>query len=112
MDIKKLKATASITIELDAPGPVSITFWVRPIAPDSIIDYPNAKASEALRKLAADAIVDWDITDDEKKLECNEENKAKYLPVIFSLKIKSESDETVLSKLIAFAQDQRNFFVL
>ena len=97
MDIKKLQPEADVAYWLDTTGePISITFKVGFIPLDAVQDYINEsrdgtrppRISDVIRRAVADAIHDWDLTEDGKPLPCTQENKDKYLPLLFGLKIK------------------------
>ena len=99
MDIKKLQPEAEVTYELDtAEGtpPISVTFKVRFLALDGVWDYVNEsregteqpRLSAVIRRAVADAIQGWDLTEGPEALACTRENKDKYLPLLFGLKVK------------------------
>jgi hypothetical protein len=97
MDIKKLQPEAEVTYALETTGePISITFKVGFIALDAVQDYVNEsrmgndlpRISDVIRRAVADAIHGWDLTEDGKPLPCTRENKEKYLPLLFGLKVK------------------------
>jgi len=97
MDIKKLQPEAEATYSLETTGePISITFKVGFIALDAVQDYVNEsragndapRISDVIRRAVSDAIHDWDLTEDGKPLPCTRENKDKYLPLLFGLRVK------------------------
>jgi len=97
MDIKKLQPEAEVTYALETTGdPIAIMFRVGFIALDAVQDYVNEsrtgnnppRISDVIRRAVADAIHDWDLTEDGKPLACTQENKDKHLPLLFGLKIK------------------------
>ena len=64
----------------------------------------------------AAAIADWDLNDKGEKIPCDEENKAKYIPVLARMRIKNPVHtmesvvvKTIGSEIIAFSQDLKNF---
>ena len=97
MDIKKLHPEAGITYELDTTGkPIAITFKVGFIALDAVQDYINEsrdgtrppRISDVIRRAVSDAIHAWDLMEGDVALPCTQENKDKYLPLLFGLKTK------------------------
>ena len=100
MDIKKLQPEVEITYGLETTGkPISITFKVGFIPLDAVQDYVNEsrvadivgwrpRISDVIRRAVSDAIHAWDLTEDDVALPCTQENKDKYLPLLFGLKIK------------------------
>jgi len=106
MDIKKLQPEAEVTYELETTGePISITFRVGFIALDGIDDYVKEsvrtdggvpRLSSIIRKAVSEAIHDWDLTEDGKPLSCTQENKNKYLPLLFGLRVKPEKEPEVV----------------
>lgn len=100
MDIKKLQPEAEVTYALETTGePISITFKVGFIALDAVQDYVNEsreadivgsrpRISDVIRRAVADAIHAWDLMEGDAALACTRENKDKYLPLLFGLKIK------------------------
>ena len=127
MDIKSIQPLADVAYELDSnrPEPMTVKFTVAFVAEDEIPDYLPAKpdgrrkfkASSLLREMLIDAVRGWDLTMDGKPLECNEENKRKYLPIILGLKIKRKDgapkgetlDDVLGRALLNFAGDPENF---
>ena len=97
MDIKKLQPETEATYALETTGePISITFKVGFIALDAVQDYVNEsragndapRISDVIRRAVADAIHDWDLTEDGKPLPCTRKNKDEYLPLLFGLRVK------------------------
>jgi hypothetical protein len=101
MDIKKLQPEAEITCALETTGePVTIMFRVGFIPLDAVPDYVNEsrgtaapgtarpRISDILRRAVSDAIRGWDLMDGGMPLPCTQENKDKYLPLLFGLKTK------------------------
>jgi hypothetical protein len=97
MDIKKLQPEAEVTYQLESTGePVSITFKVGFLELDAIPDYVNEsregtrtpRLSAVIRKAIADTIHGWDLTEGGQPLPCTRDNKDKYLPLLFGLKVK------------------------
>lgn len=97
MDIKKLQPEAEVTYSLETTGePISITFKVGFIALDAVQDYVNEsrvgtnppRISDVIRRAVADAIHGWDLTEGDVVLACTQENKDKYLPLLFGLQTK------------------------
>lgn len=123
MDIKKLQPEAEVAYELETTGdPIAITFRVGFMTLDAIPDYvregeiSRPRVSDVVRRAMADAIHGWDLTDDGKPLACTRENKEKYLPLLFGLKVKRPEKESanpidnVLVVLLAeFAGTAENF---
>lgn len=116
MDINKLRATARISFRLNGPEPIDLEFEVRPIAFDlARTMVGQADLTEIERRLVADAIVDWNLEENGQKIECNAENKAKYLEFLFRMRTDQDDANpvgtTILDRLFEFASDQKNFFV-
>jgi hypothetical protein len=102
VDIKKLRPEAEVIYELETSGePISIKFLVNFISLDAVQDYvnesmdaehcidkPRPRISDVIRRAVADAIHGWDLTEGGVPLPCMRENKDKYLPLLFGLKIK------------------------
>jgi len=97
MDIKKLQPEAEATYSLETTGePISITFKVGFIALDAVQDYVNEsrmganppRISDVIRRAVADAIHGWDLMEGDAALACTQENKDKYLPLLFGLRTK------------------------
>ncbi len=130
MDIKSIKPTAEVTYELATPAPTSISFTIEFIDLASVQDFmplPGAdgapasppKLSKVVRGLLIEAVRGWDLTENGAPLECNAENKARCLPVIFGLKTrqpagdeekKLNSFELILGiRLYVFAANPENF---
>jgi len=112
MDVRKIRATADLTIEIDADFPLTVTFTLKPLMPELAADAKSEKNSEILKQLALEAIVDWDLKNDGENIPCTEENKLKYLPdAIFRWKVKNENI-SVMMKIIEFAGNSKNFFAI
>ncbi len=123
MDIKGIKPTASVTYEVAGKGPLTLEVEFIPL--DAVPDYfppaeemkksKRVKFAPVVRALLIDAIVGWDLTEDGKPLPCDDETKAKYLPVILGFHVKGKSDPdnplaNVLGRrLLEFAGDPENF---
>lgn len=97
MDIKKLQPESEVTYELETTGdPITITFKVGFLALDGVWDYVNEsregtmppRLSAVIRRAVADAIHGWDLTEGDEALACTRENKDKYLPLLFGLRVK------------------------
>lgn len=115
MDVKKIRPTAEISFILKTPEPTEVKFVVRPIAFDRLrMISQTSDISELERKLAWEAIVDWNLEEDGQPLACNEDNKARFLEFLFRMRVDEDEQNpvgiTILDKLFEFATDQRNFF--
>jgi hypothetical protein len=106
MDISKIQPTAKVTYEI---GVQSVTLEVEYHGEDEGIDYRDdtRRTSEKVRELIARKVVGWDLTDGDKPLECNAENKAKYLP--FILGRKDAEGVPIGWLLLAFMREPDNF---
>lgn len=67
-------------------------------------------------QFVATLVVGWNLKDGKKEIECNQENKMKYLSVLAGWKItnpkyamKGTMFKNVGTEIIAFAQDIKNF---
>ena len=118
MDIRKLRATAEISFQLNVPEPVELKFVVRPIAFDRVRALGGVgDITETERKLVSEAIVDWNLEEDGQAIPCTEENKEKYLDFLFRLRVDVDAEKnpigaTILDRIFEFASEQKNFFVL
>jgi len=117
MDIKSITPTSRVTFELDGKD-ASVTFDVAFVAPDQLGDYVTANAADnrlsaLVRKVLIDAVGGWDLTEDGVPIPCTAETKAKYLPIIFGLVIKTEAEnpfDKVLGRaLLNYAMEPGNF---
>ena len=134
MDIKRLQPEAEITCALETAGEsVTITFRVGFIPLDAVPDYVNEsrgvapgaarpRISDILRRAVSDAIHGWDLMDGGAPLPCTQENKDKYLPLLFGLRtrqpeviidgevIPTDPVASVLVRvLVGFAGNPENF---
>ena len=73
-----------------------------------IPDIEEKKNSEII-DLVCDLIVDWGLTDGDKKVECNAETKAKYVPYIMQLKLKDDPKKTLAREIMKFTVIAENF---
>ena len=115
MEIKSIQPTARFKADL-ANGQ-HIELEVAYIAMDEVKDYVKPgeqyRQSKVFRKMLIDAVSGWDLTSDGQAIQCNAENRDKYLPIILGLQLKVEEGEKygdVLGvALLGFAADSENF---
>jgi len=74
---------------------------------DRINKGEKVKVSEIIKGALIDAVYDWDLTQNDIPIPCDEMNKKKYLSIIFNLQTKS--DTTLGIDLLGFAGDADNF---
>lgn len=123
MDVKNLDLGGSwVTLKAVNEKVGELKFRVKPIDTTLEIEIEKLISADKDKELAnkiGDIILDWDLLEDGKKLNCNQENKAKYLPYLVRLpvepydpenKILSEPNKGYLgTQLLAYASDIGNF---
>ncbi len=100
MDISKIKPTAEMAYEyvikwkrnedgteipeLTDKVKLEIEFY----GDDEFVDYrdDNRRLSQKMRDVIARKVIGWDLTDNGAPVPCNDENKAKWLPLIIGCK--------------------------
>lgn len=106
-----------LDFELDTAEPMAVRLKVKYV-PDLILaDFVDVKGNlkpklyESVFEIVLDAIIDWDLMDGKKEIQCTEENKQEYydqLNVIFDIKVK-ESENSLGAELIRHARNKENF---
>ncbi|MCK4759029.1 MAG: hypothetical protein KAT69_03225 [Candidatus Aminicenantes bacterium] len=110
----------------------SLKFLVKPLSSSEQLDMADIgreSRTEFLDKIQ-DLVIDWNLTKNEQKLECNDENKKSFLPYLIPMTLKEEEKEeekeitadedldkpkpkkipgTVGLAILGFAQDFTNF---
>ncbi len=62
--------------------------------------------------LLSQIIIDWNLTEDGKPIECSEENKNRIIPYLVVLRVKTEDKpKTLGEKIFEFAGKIENFFL-
>jgi hypothetical protein len=128
MEINEIKPTAKVTFQVKGIGGKvqAETFEVKYCGLNQIPDYipkpvPGVKSrpSHTHTEAMIEAVVGWTLTHDGgKPIECNEENKRKYLPYVLGMEIIREGrkpgddfdmDDVLGWALVNFAGDPENF---
>lgn len=122
MEIKHVQPEATWTGKVKTLDPKSepqdLELTLRFVALDEIEDYNRTgqalKLSEAMRKLIGGAITGWNLTENGVDIPCNDETKAKYLPVLFGMQVVKDDEplsvnSTLVRQLADFAADAGNY---
>jgi len=118
MDISKLNSGAWLEVEpIDEKiGTIRLKLssisMVQAEEFTEIFSEENQNAVRRIMDQISELIVDWNLESEGKKIECNEENKKRYLPHIFKVMVRDEDKEEPVilgAKIIEFAQNIDNF---
>jgi hypothetical protein len=128
MEVKNLNPTAVATFKVKPKrgDEQAVSFTVRLLGIHEIPDYvptpgPGVKfrQSKVITEALIDTVSGWDITcDGGQPVECNEENKRKFLPYLLGLRVikgdeepgaKLSMDNILGMALLEFAGDSENF---
>lgn len=97
MDVSKFQIEGEwLEVEVKSKkvtGPLK--FLVKPLSSDDQLDMADMgreNRKEFLIKIQ-DLVLDWDLTKDGKKLDCNDENKKSFLPFLIPMELKEEKEE-------------------
>lgn len=91
-----------------------LRFKVKPMSASEQFDFASGVTEDPKESLIKieELIIDWELEENGKKLECNEANKKKYIPYLITVVIKDEESKlgnTVGRFILEFAQDFSNF---
>ena len=114
MDVSKLNVEGE-WLELEVENKDFGTFKVL-IVPRHYSGLANMVMKDDMTRFLTTLVVDWNLKDGKKKIECTLDNKMKYLSVLASWKItnpkyaeKGMMFQNVGTEIIAFAQNIKNF---
>jgi len=133
MDVSKFQMKGEwLELEVESKKLVGpLKFLVKPLSSDEQLDMAEIgrESSKKFLTKVQDLVMDWDLTKNGEKLECNEENKESFLPYLIPMSLKKEEEEekevtadedldkpkvkkipgTVGLAILGFAQDFANF---
>lgn len=134
MDVSKFQIKGEwLELEVKSKKLVGpLKFLIKPLSSDEQLDMADLGREERKKFLAKiqDLVLDWDLTKNGEKLECNDENKKSYLPYLIPMTLKEKKEEeekeitadmdldkpkpkkipgTVGLAILGFAQDFTNF---
>ena len=109
MDVTKFQIKGE-WLELDVEsekveGPMK--FLIKPLSSDGQLDMAEVgreSHKDFLNKIQ-DLVIDWDLTNNGEKLECNDENKKLYLPYLIPMNLKAEKAEKEEGKEVMADED-------
>lgn len=110
MEVKHLNEGEWLTVDTEKAGPVKLR--IRYVSYHEAVLFQKLKDEEASLDTIEGLVVDWDLTDNGKKVECSKENKVKYVPFLIGLTLKAEEGEARRSlgqEIMRFALDPGNF---
>ena len=110
MEVKHLIEGEWLEAETEKAGPVKLR--IRYVSYHEAVLFRKLKSEEASLEAIENLIIDWDLTDDGKKLECSKENKIKYVPYLIGLDLKTEDGKSTKSlglEIMQFAITVSNF---
>lgn len=114
MDVSKLNVEGEwLTLEVENKDFGTLKILV---APRQYSGLTKMVMNEDMIQFVLSLVLDWNLKDGKKKIECTPENKMKYMSVLAGWKItnpkygkKGAIFENVGTEIIAFAQDINNF---
>lgn len=139
MDVSKFQIKGEwLELEVESKKVIGpLKFLVKPLSSDDQLDMADVSREDKkgfLNKIQ-DLVLDWDLTKNGEKLECNAESKSIYLPYLIPMNLKEEKEDekekgimadedldekpepkrarfiqdTVGLRILGFAQDFTNF---
>lgn len=111
MKIKSIQPTAKFTAVMGDDQ--TIMLEVKFLAIDEVWEdgktSDGIKVSNAFRKSIIHSVVGWDLVDEKNDpIPCDDENRAKYLPIILGMVAKG-SKVPLVYEVQEFARDSKNF---